>query len=181
MILDVFTYNQHFVAMMNIINIAKRFPPENGHIHHIIPKCWFKKKGLKVDDSKENTVKLSVEQHILVHKLAALCACDLIKNSMKHAACRLTNSPTCLKGRIPWNKGVKYAEIGRNDLLGKPGYWLGKTHSEETKEKMREAHAGLHWKLTKPRKKSDKPRKTGWKLSEETKEKIRNARRKRKR
>lgn len=172
MIEEVYEYNQHFVAMMNIINTAKRFPPESGHIHHIIPRCWFVKKGLKVDDSESNTVKLSIEQHTLVHKLAALCACDLIKNGMKHAAYRLANSPTCLKGRIPWNKGKTYKELGREDLLGRHGPWEGKKMSDETKLKMSISHTGKHWKLSKPRKQLDKPR-GGWHLSAETREKMR--------
>lgn len=39
-ILEVFEYNQHFVAMMNVINSARLNPPNKGHKHHIIPKCW---------------------------------------------------------------------------------------------------------------------------------------------
>lgn len=40
MIDKVFEYNQHFVAMMNIINAARLNTPKEGHKHHIIPKCW---------------------------------------------------------------------------------------------------------------------------------------------
>lgn len=57
-ILDVFTYNQYFVAMMNIINAARLNPPESGHKHHIIPRCWFKMMKLQVDNSKTNLVML---------------------------------------------------------------------------------------------------------------------------
>ena len=58
-ILEAFEYNQHFVAMMNIINKSKLFPPITGQVHHIIPRCWFKHNNLKVDNTANNTVKLS--------------------------------------------------------------------------------------------------------------------------
>lgn len=44
-ILEVFEYNQHFVAMMNIINSARLCNNKVGHKHHIIPRSWFKWKG----------------------------------------------------------------------------------------------------------------------------------------
>lgn len=53
MITKVFEYNQHFVAMMNIINKARLNPPSKVHKHHIIPKCWFKKNNIQVDNSKD--------------------------------------------------------------------------------------------------------------------------------
>lgn len=82
MITQVFEYNQHFVAMMNIINAARLSPPESGHKHHIIPRCWFKKNNLQVDNNKDNLVLLTVEQHMKVHKLAAMC---IIGSDMRSA------------------------------------------------------------------------------------------------
>lgn len=72
--LNVFEYNQHFVAMMNIINQSRLNVPEIGEVHHIIPKCWFIENKLEIDNSESNLVKLSLENHKKVHKLAALCA-----------------------------------------------------------------------------------------------------------
>lgn len=69
----VFEYNQFFVMMINIINKAKMFPPKEGHIHHIIPKCWYKQNNLEIDNSENNTVLLSKDDHIKVHILAAKC------------------------------------------------------------------------------------------------------------
>ena len=68
MITQVFEYNQHFVAMMNIINAARLNPPSKGHKHHIIPRCWFKMNNLPVDNSKDNLVLLSYEDHVKAHK-----------------------------------------------------------------------------------------------------------------
>ena len=86
-ILEAFEYNQHFVAMMNIINKAKLFPPITGQIHHIIPRCWFKHNNLKVDNTSNNTVKLTFDDHKKVHQLAALCGLELwFRNSMRSAS-----------------------------------------------------------------------------------------------
>ena len=94
----VFEYNQFFVMMMNIINKAKLFPPNNGHKHHIIPKCWFKYYNKKIDNSKNNLVFLSKEDHIKVHILAAEC----IKGNefvykMKSSANLISNQPIFLE------------------------------------------------------------------------------------
>ena len=50
--LNVFEYNQHFVAMMNIINQSRLNVPEIGEVHHIIPKCWFIENKLEIDNSE---------------------------------------------------------------------------------------------------------------------------------
>lgn len=81
----VFEYNQHFIAMMNIINVARLNPPESGHKHHIIPKCWFKMNNLPIDNSDDNLVLLTEE-----HRR------------------KLSESQ---KGRVPWNKGMHQKEI----------------------------------------------------------------------
>lgn len=87
---DLFRYNQHFVAMMNVINAARLNPPDEGHRHHIIPKCWFKLHNLPVDNSKDNLVLLSYEDHVKVHKLAMLCAATPeMKSKMAFAVKRL--------------------------------------------------------------------------------------------
>lgn len=112
---DVFEYNQHFVAMMNIINASRLNPPEHGHKHHIIPKCWFRYNDMTTDDSNKNIVLLTVEDHAKIHKLAYLCAKDIkVKQSMAFAA----------------------------HMLGQPITNLCNTVSEETKKKMSEAKQG---------------------------------------
>ena len=116
-ILDVFEYNQHFVAMMNIINMARLNPPESGDKHHIIPRCWFTMNNLPIDNSDENLVLLNKEQHGKVHKLMSLCAKDeQLKRNMVIAA----------------------------HLMGLPTTSLKYTPTDETRKKMSEAHKGLH-------------------------------------
>lgn len=135
-ILEAFEYNQHFVSMMNIINTARLNPPNKGHRHHIIPRCWFKKNNLTVDGSKNNVILLTVEDHAKVHKLAYLCSNEQIKSALAYAALLMnkTNHSINKKDiqRTPWNKGKKGAQV----------CWCkGKHLSEEHKKHIKETHA----------------------------------------
>ena len=144
MILDVFEYNQHFVAMMNIINSSRLNPPKEGHKHHIIPKCWFRMNNLPIDNSKDNLVLLSYEGHVKVHKLAYMCAKgSIFKGKMAYAYHRLTKGQIvandCFKGEKCANYGKHHSEESRRKMSEAK---KGKTHSEEWSRKMSEAHGG---------------------------------------
>ena len=41
------------------------------HIHHIIPRCWFIRNNIEIDNSNENTIRLSIKDHIISHTLLA--------------------------------------------------------------------------------------------------------------
>lgn len=147
MITDVFEYNQHFVAMMNIINAARLNPPERGHKHHIVPKCWFKLHNLPIDNSKDNLVLLTVEDHQKVHRLCVLCVKDEdMKSKMIFAVHRLHGSMSGLhhttdtklkmsntrKGKIPKNlDDLHKSQIGRK-------------RSELTKQRISKGRKGIH-------------------------------------
>ena len=166
-ILDVFKYNQHFVAMMNIINVARFNPPESGHKHHIIPKCWFKMNNLSVDNSKDNLVLLSYEDHCKIHKLMYLCSkTEELRNKMICAYNML------MKGTV---LGISYklTQDTKNKLSEAH---KGKHHSEETRRKISESEKGKQLSEETRRKMSESkskrsPRK-GVTLSEETRKKI---------
>ena len=174
MIEQVFEYNQHFVAMMNIINSSRLNPPTKGHRHHIIPKCWFKMNNLPIDNSDENMILLTKENHIKVHKLSVLCAATPeIKSKMGYAVHRLLNgnfsgihhSEETRKKMSEAHKGKHHTEESRKKMSeahkGKES-WIkgkhlseetrnklsdlnkGKTFSEETRKKLSEAHKGMH-------------------------------------
>lgn len=151
-ILEVFEYNQHFVAMMNVINAARLNPPESGHKHHIIPRCWFKLHNLQVDNSDDNLVLLSYEDHCKVHKIMILCAKDEeLKKRFKFAYTRVTNGSTL---------GLKHTVISRQLMSQKarqrnPDCYKGRIMSEDTKRKISESHKGKttwnkgkHYKLS---------------------------------
>ena len=131
-ILDVFEYNQHFVAMMNVINVARLNPPESGDKHHIIPKSWFRMNNLPIDNSDENLVLLSKEQHGKVHKLMSLCVKDKqLKRNMVLAAKLMGLSATSLKYIHTEETRKKISESLK-----------GKIFSKEHRRKLSESHKG---------------------------------------
>lgn len=150
MVLKCFKYNQHFVAMMNIINSARLNPPESGHKHHIVPKCWFRMNNLPIDNSKSNLVLLSYEDHIKVHKLAYLCTTGKMKRNMAYAYHRLTGgelvSIDALKGKNCAVYGRRHTIEEKENLSrkmkGRPSPNKGKHPSEETRRKISEANKG---------------------------------------
>ncbi len=167
-ILECFEYNQHFVAMMNIINYA-RLTNKNGNFqkHHIVPRCWFKKHNLPVDNTENNLVNLTVEQHRKVHILASLCATTIMKASLKYAAiamnrgdmfcshnpfygCKHDDSykhkmSVLQKNRIHTEEEIKKMSLSKK---GKPSHNKGKPMSEEQKQKIRDywkTHIRIPW------------------------------------
>lgn len=135
MIEEVFEYNQFFVAVMNIINFSRLCPPKEGHRHHIIPKCWFKLHNLPIDNSEDNLVLVSYENHLKLHKLYTKCMKEKIMKSKM--ACAYTK----LGGKT----------IENSYFSGDNNPFYGKHHSEEIKEKLseiRKHHPNLPQTLT---------------------------------
>ena len=160
-LLNIFEYNQHFVAMMNIINAARLNPPAKGHKHHIIPRCWFKYNNLPVDNSKENLVLLSYEDHYRVHKLALMCATTAkMRRAMALAIHRITHG-TCSE--------PKYWSGANNPNYGKPrSNEIRKKISETKKARMNDT---LRKKLSESKKGKKNPN-YGKKFSEEHRRKM---------
>lgn len=188
MIEQVFTYNQHFVAMMNVINAAKLNKPSQGHFHHIIPQCYYKMNNMQVDNSENNLVFLSPEDHLKVHKLAVLCAkSSELKSKMGYAVHILGGTMTGLHHTEHAKELLRQAAKGNKNCLGKK--WtteerkrLSEAHkgqvpwnagikmSDETKAKMRAAKLGTHKSSEWKNKMSNKMK--GRVISEETKKKM---------
>ena len=180
MILECFDYNQHFVAMMNVVNLARRNPPEKGHKHHIIPKCWFKANNLQIDNSPANLVKLSYEQHLKVHLLASYCIkTDEFKCKMKHAYNFLIHKGDSkyLKTGAPSEETI----IKRKETIAKRkklGYNYSRIQTEETKLKISLANKGKpSWAARQTKENNEIVRLKAEKMighitSEETKRKI---------
>jgi len=86
-------------------------PSSIGEIHHIVPRSYFKLKGLKIID-ENNTMKISYENHIWVHYYAWKCAKPFIRKSMVHAINMVLNN---YKG-LPIEEIVKEQATIREEL-----------------------------------------------------------------
>lgn len=198
-ILECFEYNQHFVTMMNIINYS-RLTNKDGNFekHHIIPRCWFNKHNLPVDNSENNLVKLTIEQHRKVHRLAVLCAKEEIKPALKYAV-SLMNRESVVGEKNP-NYGVKCNEEKRNKISnsvkqaykegrlntnGENNGMFGKTPWNKGKRKPRPKKnpPGVHICNEETKKKISEAKKNYWKnhkLTSERAKEIRNGIKKKK-
>lgn len=172
-ILDCFDYNQHFVAMMNIINYAK-LTNKDGKFekHHIIPRCWFNKHNLPVDNSENNLVNLTIEQHRKVHKLAVLCAKEEIKSSLKYASSLMNRESMC--GDKNPNYGVKCDEEKRNKISNsvKQAYKDGRLNTKGENNGMYHKKGIIPWNKGKGKPKQIKNPQGVHICSEEAKKKI---------
>lgn len=172
-ILEVFEYNQHFVAMMNVINLARLNPPKEGHKHHIIPRCWFKMNNLPIDNSKDNLVLLTYEDHVKVHKLAYLCALNSkFKGKMAYAYHRLTKGEVVANGAFAGEHNSMYgkhlSKEHRSKLSkahkGKTTWMKGKNHSKESIKKMSESHKGKKYSKDTRKKLSEARKGRHWRI-----------------
>ena len=193
MIEKVFDYNQHFVAMMNIINTARLNPPKEGHKHHIIPKCWFRMNNLPIDNSKDNLVLLSYEDHVKVHKLAYMCALtSKFKGKMAYAYLILSSGEIVANEAFTGEQNSRYGKHMSEDTrrkmsevakrrTGEKNPFFGKHHTDDTRMKISEANKGKTLSEETRRKMSESLKgKNSWlkgkTLSEETKKKMSEAR-----
>ena len=83
--------NENFKKMMDVIN-SYHDNDKNLYNHHIIPKCYFKKNNIECDNSKNNLVALTYEQHLLVHYYGYLSSKEIIRTEMFHALSLMLNT-----------------------------------------------------------------------------------------
>lgn len=124
----------------------------NYEIHHIIPRYVFGRKGIDVDNSKENLVKLTVYEHILAHKYWALYTEDpdaamafvfLYGKGINFNKIEEIPSDEDLKeiARIREISNTRNRGKG-NPMYGKPSANRGVPMSEEQKKKISKALMG---------------------------------------
>lgn len=82
MIEECFNVNSEYYKKMVDKFKEEQLPPFNKH--HIVPRSYFKKKGLKLIN-KNNIVKVSIINHLWIHYYAFKCANPIIKNEMAAA------------------------------------------------------------------------------------------------
>jgi len=112
--------------------------------HHIIPKC--------LDKTKKETVALTAKEHYLCHLLLIKMVKDKVKmRSISFALARFRQSNSKIGKRIT---GAAYEVLKRNGIYsgennafygkgylvtGDKNHFYGKTHTNESKEKMRKS------------------------------------------
>lgn len=80
--------NEYYTKLLDLINSAfdrQKIKESGFEIHHIVPRSFFKKKGIPVDDSFYNKVKFTCEEHYMAHYYCYKCAKPIIKRSMVFA------------------------------------------------------------------------------------------------
>lgn len=78
---DCFERNEYFDKMIELINSSE----EGEELHHIIPRSYFRNKGLEIID-EGNLISLPYEKHILIHYYVYKCCKPIIKPDMTYAA-----------------------------------------------------------------------------------------------
>lgn len=69
---NLFIDNEYFRKYVDLMNESC----DSGYFefHHIIPKSYFKRNNLPIDDSERNLKKLSIRNHIVAHYYLSLCS-----------------------------------------------------------------------------------------------------------
>lgn len=145
--------------MMNIINMARiRNVEGKFERHHIIPRCFFKLNKLPVDNSENNLVNLTIDEHIKVHQLISLCANDLIAARMQHCVSMMSGYRwTGEHLDAEWKSNISKAIKGKKKIWKDPEK-LSKQRSEIAKRRGRKlwginlipghktrGSTGMHW------------------------------------
>lgn len=79
---ELFKHNKEFDDYCNLINNSEKVAfnsnerREGFEKHHIIPRHYFKHKGIKTDDSADNCVWLSKQDHKYAHSLLFKCVVE---------------------------------------------------------------------------------------------------------
>lgn len=83
------TQNENYKKMINILE--KDCCDKIYEEHHVIPKCFFKKKKIKIIN-KNNIAKLTLSNHFKVHYYAWKCSKDFIRKELACDVLLLLNS-----------------------------------------------------------------------------------------
>jgi hypothetical protein len=184
-------YKYHYDKLIE--KAKNRTLPENVYCerHHITPKC------LGGDNSKTNIVKLLPKEHYIAHMLLFNLYPD--NQSLTYAFWMMSNGnkrdkrtykvsgkiyeelknkfSLMMKQRKPFFKGKTHTEESkqknRDAHIGKPGTWIGKTHTEESKNKMSKSAIGR--KLSEETRNKMSKVKKGVKFSDAHREKLSNS------
>lgn len=187
--------NEYYIKYIELIDYAKSEEYELQEYyekHHIVPRSFYEKKHMSIDNSDDNLVALNLTDHFMAHWYITKCCVQKMKRSMEYAVVLMSNMVNCKTNRedTAIAKAVAFA-LSKVDKMKIPmseetrkkisESLSGNHHSEETRRKMSEARTGEnnpnfgkhHSEET--RKKMSESH-AGKHLSEETRKKISEAR-----
>ena len=190
--------NEYYRKYIELIDYAKSEEYELQEYyekHHIVPRSFYEKKHMSIDNSDDNLVALNLTDHFLCHWYMSKCCVQKMKRSMEYAVVLMSNMVNCKTNRedtaiakavafalskvdkmkIPMSEGTRKklseSKTGENNPM------FGKHLSEEHRKKLSDALTGRVF--TEEQKKKLSESKTGENnpmfgkhLSEETRNRI---------
>ena len=166
--------NEYYIKYIELIDYAKSEEYELQEYyekHHIVPRSFYEKKHMSIDNSDDNLVALNLQDHFMAHWYITKCCVQKMKRSMEYAVVLMSNMVNCKTNRedTAIAKAVAFA-LSKVDKMKIP-------MSEKTRRKISEAKTGIIF--TEEQKKKLSEAKTGENnpmfgkhLSEDTKRKI---------
>ena len=190
--------NEYYRKYIELIDYAKSEEYELQEYyekHHIVPRSFYEKKHMSIDNSDDNLVALNLQDHFMAHWYITKCCVKKMQRSMEYAVVLMSNMVNCKTNRedTAISKAIAFAlskvdkmriqmsEETRRKIseakIGEKNPNFGKHLSEETRNKISEAKTGIIF--TEEQKKKLSEAKTGENnpmfgkhLSEETRRKI---------
>ena len=167
--------NEYYRKYIELIDYAKSEEYELQEYyekHHIVPRSFYEKKHMSIDNSDDNLVALNLQDHFMAHWYMSKCCVQKMKRSMEYAVVLMSNMVNCKTNRedTAIAKAVAFA-LSKVDKMKIP-------MSEEQRRKISESLTGHHPseetrnRMSKSKTGENNPN-FGKHLSEEHKKKVR--------
>lgn len=118
------------------------------NLHHKFPRSFSKKDGAEIDNDADNLVSLSLADHFRVHFYLWKCAKNGYRGMMARAFVFMRKKMVVYASDETIEQLAKdYEEAMKEAAEAHSKSMNGKKHSDESKNKISEAHKGQHWKL----------------------------------
>lgn len=155
--------NEYYRKYIELIDYAKSGEYELQEYyekHHIVPRSFYEKKHMSIDNSDDNLVALNLADHFMAHWYITKCCVQKMKRSMEYAVVLMSNMVNCKTNRedTAIAKAVAFAlskvdkmKIPMSEehrrkiseaMTGENNPNFGKNLSEETRKKLSEAMGG---------------------------------------
>ena len=133
--------NEYYRKYIELIDYAKSEEYELQEYyekHHIVPRSFYEKKHMSIDNSDDNLVALNLTDHFMAHWYITKCCVQKMKRSMEYAVVLMSNMVNCKTNKedCAIAKAVAFA-LSKVDKMRIP-------MSEETRSKISESLTGKH-------------------------------------